>query len=80
MAGENGEINNRLPVTIDELVICEHCAAEAAKLLGYGDVEAVQAKIDRADQELAARRDGLARALSYENALKRALLRSGSRA
>lgn len=32
--GENGEISQRVPVSIDELIVCEDCIEAAAKMLG----------------------------------------------
>jgi hypothetical protein len=41
IAGEDGEILNAIPVSIDDLILCEDCLRAAAALIGLKDPDEV---------------------------------------
>jgi hypothetical protein len=69
--GENGQVISRIPVSIDELILCEDCVREGASLLGLSEENT--AKLDQLRAEiidLKARNKGLD---TYVNKLEQAV-------
>jgi hypothetical protein len=73
----DGGARSKLPVGIDDLVICEDCLKSAAKLLGWAGPKAQQ-KIDDLELRLA-RSEGYARELNDENEKFREILSTQTR-
>ncbi len=40
VVGDDGKVRNHIPVSIDELVLCEDCLKVGARLLGMEDADA----------------------------------------
>jgi hypothetical protein len=51
-APPSGNFDPDPPATIDDLFLCFDCLSEAAKLIGFGDVSAMQAELAAANEEL----------------------------
>jgi hypothetical protein len=64
---------NGIKQVIDDLIICEHCLAEAASLLGYGQDELLRARVDRLEEDLVAARRQRAEAIKYSQQLEQTI-------
>lgn len=69
-AGEDGRVETHIPVSIDDLIICDKCLTDAARLIGLGDVERLTAQLADKERELAEKDHQLRNAGSEVQALK----------
>lgn len=57
--GENGEVLDRIAVTIDELVLCEECLRTGAELIGMTADDGTKAALIEANRTLSEKNAGL---------------------
>lgn len=50
-AGEDRAVRGGTPISVDELILCEDCIRDAAKLVGLGNVEAAEKVNDELRRE-----------------------------
>ena len=69
VAGEDGTVVSRIPVAIDELILCEECVREGARLLGMTDENS--GELERLREQLRETREREAGLKAYVDQLEK---------
>jgi hypothetical protein len=73
IVGDDGEVTNSIKVAIDDLVICETCLKQAAKMIGWCEPDETMKQVTELEEQAENLRESLLKQVEYRGQLEQAL-------